>query len=347
MKIVISLKPLKSGSKTRGVGVYTRELIRALKEKYQEDSIIATSKDYYGKDVDLVHFPFFDPFFLTLPFWKSKPTIVTVHDLIPLKFPKHFPRGIRGSIKWFIQKSSLKNVKSIITDSNSSKKDIVELLKFPENRIHVIPLGPSLVDGKINKKLEKETAEEYNLAEKFILYVGDLNWNKNIPYLINEYAALKSKNLHLVIVGKAFKGKVIIPELKAILRAIEKNSVQGKVHMLGHVPDKYLPSLYALATLYVQPSLYEGFGLPVLEAMVCGCPVLTSNTSSLSEVGGNAVEYFNPSKTGELSSKLRLLLSNPTKLKKLSTLGKQQAKQFTWQKTAEMTRKVYQKVASK
>ncbi len=346
MKVVISLKPLQSGSKTRGVGVYTRELIRTLQELYPQDEFIPTTRDYYHQDADLVHFPFFDPFFLTLPLRKSKLTIVTVHDLIPLKFPRHFPKGFRGTLKWWLQRHSLKQVDHIITDSLSSQQDIHQLLGFPQKKISVIPLGPNIRYSRVPKQLKANVAQEYNLPKKYLLYVGDINWNKNIPGLIKEFSQLKNRRLHLVLVGGVFQQAKMIPELKEVLQLIDQSPVKDRIHRLGFVPSHHLPALYALAFAYVQPSWYEGFGLPILEAMEHRCPVITSNQGSLPEVGEQAVLYFDPHKLGDLTQKIEYLLDHPQKRRDLIDLGKQQAKKFSWKLTAQKTYEVYQKLVN-
>ncbi len=347
MKVVISLKPLQSGSKTRGIGVYTRELIRTLQELYPQDEFIPTTHDYYHQDADLVHFPFFDPFFLTLPLRKTKPTVVTVHDLIPLKFPQHFPKGFRGTLKWWIQRYSLKQVDHIITDSFSSQEDIHQILQFSKDKITVIPLGPNVRYSRVPKQLKLNVIQEYNLPSKYLLYVGDINWNKNIPGLIKEFSKLQNRRLHLVLVGGVFQQKKMIPELREILNLINKSPLKERIHLLGFVPSHHLPALYALAFAYIQPSWYEGFGLPILEAMEHRCPVITSNQGSLPEVGGEAVIYFDPHKSGDLAAKVNYLLDNPRKRKTLVELGKQQAKKFNWKQTAQKTYEVYQKLANR
>ena len=186
------------------------------------------------------------------------------------------------------------------------------------------------------------------------MYVGDLNWNKNVKGLIQAFKKLKVKssklkvtvkNLKLVLVGEALVNPEL-PEAKKVKRLIEELQLKGDILLLGFVPNRDLVAIYNLATLYVQPSFYEGFGLPVLEAMSCGCPVLSSNQASLPEVGERAVEYFNPYKKKELVEKLFFLLSNKEKLKELSIKGLKQAKKFFWKKTALETKKIYEKVLS-
>lgn len=343
MKVLINLKPLRSGSKTRGVGVYTRELLASLKKNYKDDQFIPTAKDHHNNQASVVHFPYFDPFFRTLPVTQDIPTVVTVHDLIPLKFPNHFPRGIRGSINLFFQKRALKKVNHIITDSKSSKNDIIKILSIPKEQISVVPLASSLPSLKPTQSQTQKTKKKYNLPEKYILYVGDINWNKNVLGLIKEYSN-SSTNASLVLVGKAIATKSSIPEKMAIDDAIKNSSKKDKIHIIGYTSTEDHSAIYGLATLYVQPSFYEGFGLPILEAMQLSCPVLSSDRGSLKEVAGDAAEYFNPHKRGALAKSIDAILANSKLRGKLTKKGLNQVKKFTWTKAAQATYDVYRQV---
>ena len=188
MKVAISLAPLSSASQTRGVGVYTRELLRALQQNFPDSTFLAKDGNCYHDSVDLVHFPFFDPHFLTLPHRKPLPTIVTIHDLIPLKFASHFPPGLRGRLKYNLQKRSLRGVNHIITDSESSSRDIQEIMNVPESKITVVPLAPIII--RKTATLNSPIIKKYSLPPRYLLYVGDINWNKNVKGLINAFSQL-------------------------------------------------------------------------------------------------------------------------------------------------------------
>ena len=341
MKVIINLKKLQTASHTRGIGVYTRHLIAALQKAYPADHFVPTSHSHADLKGDVLHYPYFDPFFLSLKRSRKIPTIVTVHDLIPLRFPSHFKPGLRGKLKWWLQRAALRQVDHVITDSDSSKSDILKLVALPPSRISVIPLGPNqseLVPAKLSKKL----IAQYALPSRYLLYVGDLNWNKNLPGLIKAFTALKDKDLRLVLVGKVFTDKPNIPQYHALTKAIATSGKAESVILLGYVPAHHLSLIYSLATLYVQPSWYEGFGLPVLEAMKYGCPVASSSRGSLKEIGGEAVAYFDPAK--DMSEVIEALLRSPARLAELSQLGLARAKQFSWAKTARLTHAVYEKV---
>lgn len=343
MKISLCTTPLDNKSKTRGVGVYTRELIKALRKQYPRDQFIEKSGNPYSGTPDLIHYPFFDPFYLTLPWYYRQKTIVTIHDLIPLKYPTHFKPGVRGSLKWIIQKHRVQSASAIITDSRSSAQDIHNLLNINEDKIHVIPLAPSgtITTFAVSRKVKKL----YHLPEKYILYVGDINWNKNVLGLITSFGQLRDQSTHLILVGKVFGELPKISELSTIMTVIQSSPKRELIHTLGYVPSHHLGSIYQQATLYCQPSWDEGFGLPILEAMRSGCPVVSSNRGSLSEVGGDAVLYFDPDKN-DLVKALNTLLASAPRRQALIESGYAQAKRFSWESTAILTKAVYSKVLS-
>ena len=345
-KIAIDTSAISEKYGIRGAGFYTKRLIKAFQEIKKDDFLInsfnfrkASRKKLLSHD--LLHYPYFDPFFPTLPLSEAKPTIVTVHDLIPLKFPRHFPRGIRGEIKWQRQKFSLNAKTAIITDSQTSKKDIYEITGFDQQKIHVVYLAPDEEFKVLEKEKLPPIAKKYKLPRNYILYVGDLNWNKNLPGLINSFYGLKKTDDSLVIVGKAFLNKNLAERI-ALVKLIKKLNISSKVKFLGFIPTKDLAAVYNLAEVYCQPSFYEGFGLPVLEAMACGCPVVSSNTSSLSEIVGEAVLLVSP-RTEEIAKGLKEVIQNKELQKKLINKGLRQASKFSWEKTASQTLEIYKK----
>lgn len=341
MKIVFCTSVLKNGSKTRGVGVYTRELINSLRKNYPRDQFIEGASNPYHPKSDLVHYPFFDPFFLTLPWRYARKTVITIHDLIPLKYPLHFQSGLKGRVKWYIQKYRARRASAIITDSISSARDIEAIIGIPKSKIHVVPLSSS--NTKTTVMTSRKVKKMYKLPDKFLLYVGDINWNKNIPGLLDGFNRVKDQDTHLVLVGKVWSDKPDIPEFREIMDKVKASPKQDSIHLLGYIPSHHLGSIYNLATVYVQPSWDEGFGLPILEAMNLGCPVISSNRGSLAEVGGDAVVYFDPD-SNELSKKIDELLASPDHRKDLIAKGLAQSKNFSWKKTAEMTMTVYKNI---
>jgi len=310
MKISLR-KPPAIQSVTRGAGFYGRNLEEALK-KIPDLEITDDSPN-------IVHYLFFDPFFLTLPPIRKQKTVVTVFDLTEVVLANLYPRGIRGEIKWQIQKRILSTVDHIITLSESAKKDIVRIVGFPENKVTVTYLAPGVECRKISVA-----------KDDTILFIGDINPNKNLSSLFKALTLLK--NDKLVLVGKAAKESIDIK------KEIETLGIANRVTLTGYVDEKEKVRLLNKAKVYVQPSIYEGFGLPVLEAMACGTPVICGQNSSLPEIAGDAATYADVSDPNDLAEKIRKI--------KLSGKEISQALKFSWEKTARETVAVYKKVLS-
>lgn len=346
MKVGIDVSPLKTSHKFRGIGSYTKSLVDALQLfKVPNFSIELIEKGGVPVDCDLVHYPYFDLFQTTLPLIKKKKSIVTIHDVIPLVFPKNYPPGLRGKIKFSIQKLSLRGVKAVICDSKNSKKDIFKYLKYPKERIFVVYLAPEEIFKPIKSTiLLRRIIVKYGLPRGFVLYVGDVNYNKNLLSLAK---ACKEIKIPLVIAGKQAAQKEFDQshiENQPLVQLIKLYGTDPEVIRLGFVPEKDLVIIYNLATVYCQPSFYEGFGLPVLEAMVCGTPVVASNQSSLPEVTGKAAILVDPYDIKEMTTKLKKVIGSRDLQKELSQQGLIQAKKFSWEKVARETYEVYQKV---
>lgn len=342
------MSPLKSGHylqhRVRGTGFYLQNLQASLEKYYPENNYIYFNRgDSLAKNVDIVHYPYFEPFFLTLPVFSKNKKIVTVHDLTPLVFPSHFKPGIRGNLKWQVQKLALKNAKAIITDSESSKRDVIKYAGINSEKIKVVYLAAG-EEFKVIQNSEfriQNLRKKYSLPEKFILYVGDATWNKNLPRLIE---AVSQINTPLVMVGKALIDKEIDTQNrwnKDLVRVQEVASQNKNIFRLGFVSSKDLVALYNAATLFVMPSVYEGFGLPILEAMSCGCPVVASRGGSLAEVMGEAGKYVDPYDVESIAKGISEVLNSSDLQKDLSQKGIIQAKKFTWRKTADETMGVY------
>lgn len=265
------------------------------------------------------------------------PKVTTIHDLVVYKYPQTLPcRTIlnhRRKLEWVKKESAL-----IITDSQSTKQDIIDILKIPERKIKVIYPGCALRYNVNQKQATSNIREMYKIKEDYILSVGTREPRKNLQRLIQAFVLLKNElpNLSLVIVGKYGWGKDI-DNFK-----FKSSSWQTNIKLLGYVPKEELFSLYSGAECFVYPSLYEGFGLPILEAMASGCPVVTSNVSSMPEVAGKAAVLVNPESIEDISSGIKRALNEREELIKK---GKQRAKNFSWEKTAEETLSVYLEAA--
>lgn len=344
MKVAVDTSPLISGHKTRGMGYYTRNLIDSLK-KLEVIEILEFTNPNSIKGVDLVHYPYFDLFFLTLPIKKKFPSVVTVGDVTPLVFPSHYPPGVKGAIKNKIQHFSLKRANSIITFSQNSKKDINKYLGIPKEKIFPTPLAQSSNFKKITdqNKLNK-VKQTYNLPDTFALFVGSVNWNKN---LLNLTEACIRANIKLVLIGKGFeeKNNLTHKELESYLEFLQKYSKNPNILMLGYVDDEDIVAIYNLAKVLLFSSFYEGFGLPILEAQACGCPVITSNISSMPEVGGKGVLYVDPYSVENIVrgiERLQRVSKGEGYRLALIKRGFENAKRFSWEKCAKGTIKAYE-----
>lgn len=343
-KITIDLvaKTPYPGSGPRGVDVYARNLYNNLSSILGHGKVTLSHDQGTSHSSSITHYTFFDPFFLTL--WGKRHAskyVVTVHDLIPLVFPTHFKIGLRGHLKWLLQRTALRGASAIVTDSDCSKTDIARLAGINHDKIHVVPLSGG--HTATTEKLVKVVRKEYKLPDKYLLYVGDINWNKNVPGLIEAFADLNS-DIHLVLVGKAFASSKETPEYQVIQEAIKKSGKSDRIHILGFVPSHHLLAIYRGAHLYVQPSWYEGFGFPILEALEQGTPVACAKTGSLPEVGGQHVHYFDPSNSKSFVKVLSEILDNDSLRTQYRESGKKWAHSFSWERVVKETYTVYEKV---
>lgn len=342
MKVAIDTSPLVSGHESRGIGAYTRNLVEMFKRGKQNFDFIAFDDGKVPQSADLVHYPYFDLYFRTLPLKKYKPRIVTIHDVIPLVFPEHYPFGIRGRINFFFQKIALKNVDAIICDSKTSKEDIANKLSFPKSKIHVVYLAASPSFKKIDdKKFLNEVSRKYKLPKKFALYVGDVNWHKNIGNMLK---AIKISNIDLVMVGKALVDDKI-PQTREINGFIGKLGLNKRIIKTGFIDEDHLAAIYNLAKMTLLPSYYEGFGLPVLESMACGTPVVASNVASIPEISKDNIIYCDPADPQDIAKKIKEVFGfSPRKLDGLSQKLINESKKYSWHRVALETSKVYHSV---
>ena len=319
----------------RGVGYYAQFLSEAL-AKLKEIELT-------DKDPDIIHFPFFDLFYPTLPFRKEIPTVVTIHDLTPLVMSDRYPKGVKGGISLLYQFLSLRSVKAVITDSHNSKDDIVRLLHIQDDKVYIIPLA---VDPEYSRPVSssdlKRIRAQYNLPDKFLMCISvGPNPNKNLPALAKVTEKL---GMPLVLVGKGLLQEIkesVHPELRDL---VELRTFKHIIY-IGFVPTKDLNGFYKLATIYCQPSLYEGFGLPILEAMTAGCLITCSNTSSLPAIYHQTALVFNPTDLSDIESTIRKALSlSPKERESQINAGLKRSRDFTWNQTAQATLEVYKKV---
>jgi len=369
MRVAIDSGPLSSGHSVRGIGAHTKELIKSLKLETDDSNIKIDAFDFQKEGTrldkekyDVIHFTVFNPFFISIPLVKPKNTkfILTIHDLIPLIYPEHYKPGVRGKLKFLVNKLLIKkNVDAVVTISETSKKDICRFLGVNPKKVYVNYLAPRAIFNNIPSHLN----ESYKLPDKFVLYVGDVNYNKNIPVLIK---ACKIAKVPLVIVGKqaldiedrgidlrTLNGPMDFarylfgkphPELAHYDDLLNEFRNNKKIIRLGFVADHDLAVIYKMATVYCQPSLYEGFGLPVLEAFAAGTPVVASKTQSLVEIAEGGALFSDPRDPNDFAEKIEEITNDKVLRDKLIKKGLDIAKNFSWKKTAKQTLEIYAKV---
>lgn len=322
-----------ASSKGRGVGFY-HEFLKKTLSTLPEIELV-------NQNQDLVHYTFYDLFFHTLPFKKEIPTVVTIHDLTPLVLPQLYPRGIKGNLNLFLQRLSLKNIAAVITDSDNSKKDLVDYFHLNENKVFVTPLAVDPIFKKTLSRLKlKQIAKKYRLPADFVLTVtAGPNPNKNLPLLAK---ATNELHIPLVIVGGGMLQKVTN---HAELKDLKALRTYKHIITPSFIPTEDLLGFYKLADVYSQSSLYEGFGLPLLEAMTAGCLCISSNTSSLPEIYPKKTITFNPYHYHDLLSSLEKALNLKDHFRQTYVRALQhKASDYAWLKTAQKTLAVYNQV---
>ncbi|MDH7474646.1 MAG: glycosyltransferase family 1 protein [Anaerolineae bacterium] len=284
------------------------------------------------KRIDLVHGLAF-----VTPLLSSCPTVVTIFDLSFLRFPKSFRRANRAYLRLFTPLSA-RRAQRVIAISEHTKRDIVHLLGVPAEKVEVIYCGVETDFYPRSVAEVQAFRQQKGLPERFVLFVGTLEPRKNVRRLIEAYAQIRDLGVKLIIVG----GKGWLYD--DIFASVERLGLSSEVLFAGYVPAEELPLWYNSAELFVFPSLYEGFGLPPLEAMACGTPVVSSDAASLPEVVGEAGLLVAPQDVEGLAEAMRRVLGDRSLREQLRERGLQQARQFSWEKTARQTITVYQQV---
>ncbi len=344
MRVALDISSTQSNHKFRGIGFYTERLYKHLAEIARKDpELVLVPFTNTVPKADLYHFPAFSPFFFSFPPHLVKQSLITIHDLIPIEYSSHFPPGVKGLVRWQIQRFLLKRAIKIVTDSQASKRSIIERISVPSERVDVVYLAADEVFTPIeNQHTLADIAKRLKLPDSFVLYVGDMNWNKNIVMLAEVCVKLA---IPLVVVGKqavALHVDTMHPwNVELVKFQILAREHPQIINRLGFVKTEDLVALYNLARVLVHPAVAEGFGLPVLEAMQCGCPVIAGNRSSIPEITNDAALLFNPFSKQELEKTLTRIWNNTTLQKELSQKGKIQAHLFSWGKTAEAMVRVY------
>ncbi len=384
LRIVLDARHLKDF----GVGTYIRNLTRSLAQVDQENRyvLIARSEDkadlagfpenfeivgYETPDSNLLDnlgFPAFlrrfqaDVFHIPLtqaPLFMLKPYVITVHDLSVFLYDER--KGWASQFRLFQARRSLQRADKVIAVSAATRRDVENIIGIPPERIRQIYNAPdprfigqpTAGDARAagpgrQRRYRERILERYQIKYPFILYVGNIRPQKNVPRLIEAFAVLRGEllqhdkyaDLRLIVIGDE------ISRYPAVRLAAMQSRVENAVRFLGFVPIDTLRVFYEAATVFAFPSLYEGFGLPPLEAMAAGTPVVTSNVSSLPEVVGDAAVVVNPDNVFDIARGLRDALLDEELRETLIARGYQQVKRFNWRTTAEEVLDTYRQVAA-
>jgi len=300
------------------------------------------AKKYIRDDSDILHFFSQEETYLVKSIKTSAPKIATCLDIIGLTLNEYdfLDRKFKSySI------NAMKDVDKIITISDFTKNELINYTNISPNKIKTIYLGADDEFKKLSSNGIEDARIEYNLPNSYILYVGSEQSRKNFIFIIKAFYRLKKKyNLNDLKLIKAGSPQISDAQRNKIFDLIKELNLQKDVIFTNYVSEEYLVKLYNAADIFVYPSLYEGFGLPPLEAMACGCPVITSNTSSLPEVVGDAGIMIDPFDVDSLTESMHKILTDNDLKKELSKKSLERAKFFNWEKTADQTLEVYEEV---
>tara|TARA_B100000315_G_scaffold179848_1_gene168674 strand:- start:837 stop:1955 length:1119 start_codon:yes stop_codon:yes gene_type:complete len=286
--------------------------------------------------VDLVHSPSY-----TAPLMTSCKSVVTIHDVIYANHPEWCSKRQYLRFKHLVRIAA-KYSDAVIVDSNATRREVLHLTEVPEHKIHVIYLAADSIYHPIKDENKYEYLQDkYKFKGNYVLFVGSIHPRRNIHRFLKAFSILKKEKQ---IPHKILLTGLVLDYNKELGNLIESLNLIDCVKQLGFIPDEDLIGLYSFADLFIYPSLYEGFGLPVIEAMACGTPVITSNISSLPEVSGDAAVLVDPYNIQEMAEAMGNILSSSTLREKLIEKGFERVKHFHWEKTAKETLNVYNQV---
>jgi glycosyltransferase involved in cell wall biosynthesis len=288
---------------------------------------------------DLLHSPHY-----VRPLLCTTPTVVTVHDCIHLLFPEYLPSQMAWRYAHAMIGSAIRRSALIFTVSQASRRDILHFYPWADpDRVQVVPnaLDDALLADPGVEEMER-VKERYQIRGRFVLYAGNIKPHKNLDRLIRAYAQVRARpgneDLKLFIIGDE------VTRYPALRRCVEAAGVRQDVRFFGFVPDRTLAALYRMAAVFAFPSLYEGFGLPPLEAMACGTPVVTSNISSLPEVVGDAAVLVDPHSVDDIAAGIEKVLGDEAFRAMLVERGLARVKHFSWERSVEAIHAGYLKV---
>ncbi|WP_422929490.1 glycosyltransferase family 4 protein [Singulisphaera sp. PoT] len=295
--------------------------------------MLAMGRAVAGAGLDLVYFPATYSFF---PVWNVKHVVVTMHDTLALAHPDLVFPSRAGRIAWALKEHAAGLwADRIVTVSESARRDLRDWFRWEADRIDVVTEGPDAVfrpapsDAESDRVLAKYGIEP---GTPYLLYVGGLSPHKNLPRLIEAFAAGAPESFRLVLVGDI--SDVFHTHIPVLRATVARLGLEGRVHFPGFVPDEPLVHLYSRAYALAQPSLMEGFGLPPVEAMACGTPILSSTAGSLPEVVGEAGVFFDPLDLDAMTRVLRDFCANPAARDRLAAVALERSNRFTWDAAA-------------
>lgn len=374
LRIVLDVRHIKDF----GIGTYIRNLVKALGELDHHNHYLLAARPDDAADVpklpsnfetvvyhpplrkhldniaypwflkslapDLAHLPVSD-----VPLLMLNRYVVTIHDMSSFLFGGR--SGLSENLRLYRFRRGLMRADRIIAVSSATRRDVENLLGVPPDRIRLVYSAPdpNFVDYRSSTSASQRLRERFQIHHPYILYAGRIRPHKNIPRLIEAFAVVRGeleshpqyRDLRLLIIGDEISRN---PEVR---RAVAQSGAEQFVRFLGFVPFETLREFYASASAFAFPSLYEGFGLPPLEAMCMGIPVVTSSVSSLPEVVGDAAMIVNPENVFDIARGIREVLVDSELRERLQKAGFEQARQFNWSRTAQQTLEVYQEVARK
>lgn len=296
-----------------------------------------------AEKLDLFHTPHFN-----LPVFSPVPVVTTIHDCALDRFPRQLPSFSAGWYYRAMMFAAVRRSTAIIVDSQATRDDLMRFHRAPEEKVEVIPLGVDLerFSPKPNDPAVLEIRRRFKLEGETILYVGLSHPHKNLRLLMRALRRVVNSSLRVWRSLKLVCAGPSMPRFPAPAELAKQESISGSVVQAGWLSDDDLVALMRGSSLLVLPSLVEGFGLPALEAMACGVPVLLSEIPALRETAGSAAEYFDPGSEGDLAEKLQSLLENAERRQELAEKGRKRASQFTWEACVRKTLDVYQRVIS-
>ncbi len=285
-------------------------------------------------NLDFMHYPNF-----AIPLIRPYPDVVTIHDLIYYLYPEQCPSKAAHYYARFMLQYAAKHAHVLITDSEHSKRDLMKYFHVPDEKIHVIlPAADGQCCAPATRQIRPNIEEKYGIVQPYILYVGKHHPYKNITTLLHAYVTHPDiyENFQLIIAGKRDIRR------KDLYTTAKKLDPGEKIIFTDFVEEEELFDLYRQARLFVFPSLYEGFGLPPLEAMACGVPVITSNVASLPEVVGDAAIQVDPLNVRELADAIQTVLTDTELWNTLKQKGLKRSQQFSWETAAQQLLQIYE-----